>query len=182
MQGLSRHGWTGDVTVIAVETEGADCLSKAIQAGRQVTLPKITSIAKSLGVSRISSKTLDLYQRHSTIQSVVLSDAEAARACVRFANEQKMMVEPACGVSLAMCYNGLLKRLVPGFSSQSRVLMIVCGGTKTPKFSKFEMISEHVAKSRSGSNMDLNTLQEYDLSYGSHPTERETIVVNGMEL
>ena len=146
MQGLDRHGWTENTTVLAVETEGADCLSKAIQAGQQVTLPKITSIAKSLGVSRISSKTLDLYERHSTIQSVVLSDAEAARACVRFANDQKMMVEPACGVSLAMCYNGLLKELVPGFSSQSRMVMIVCGGMKAPNFSNSELRSEQDTK------------------------------------
>ena len=30
--------------------------------------------------------------------------------------------------------------------------------------------------------MDLNTLQEYDTKYGSRPVERETFVVNGVEL
>ena len=179
MQGLDRHGWTDNTTVLAVETDGADCLSKAIQAGQAVTLPKIASIAKSLGVSRISNKTLDFYNSHSTIQSVVLSDAEAARACVRFANDQKMIVEPACGVSLAMCYNGLLKELVPGFSPQSRVVVIVCGGINA---SKFPVLGEHHANFRIGSNMDLSTLQEYDAKYGDHPVERETFVVNGVEL
>jgi L-serine/L-threonine ammonia-lyase len=146
MLGLDRHGWMDSVTVLAVETDGADCLSQAVQAGEQVTLPKITSIAKSLGVTRVSSKTLDFFIQQPTLRSVVLDDAEAARACVRFANDEKMMVEPACGVSLAVCYNGILNELVPNFNRQSRVIVIVCGG----------------------SNIDLKTLQEYDMQYGSH--------------
>lgn len=134
MLGLDRYGWNKSVTVLALETEGADCLSQAIQADQQVTLSCITSIAKSLGVPCVSSRTLDLFKRRSNLYNVVLSDADAARACVRFADDHKMMVEPACGVSLALCYNGTLSRLIPNLNLRSRVVVIVCGGKMHANF------------------------------------------------
>jgi L-serine/L-threonine ammonia-lyase len=48
MLGLERYGWASMVTVIGMETHGADALSQSVLAGRLVTLPKITSIATSL--------------------------------------------------------------------------------------------------------------------------------------
>ena len=41
-----------------------------------------------------------------------------------------MIVEPACGVSLALIYRGLLKELIPDFGPASRIVVIVCGGRK----------------------------------------------------
>jgi L-serine/L-threonine ammonia-lyase len=128
--GLDVHGWGDEVAVLALETEGADCLSKSLQAGGQVTMQEITSIAKSLGVPRVSNKTWDLVQHRHSIRSVVLCDSDAAKACVRFAEEEKMIVEPACGVSLALIYRGLLEELIPDFGAGSRVVVIVCGGRK----------------------------------------------------
>lgn len=107
-------------------------------------MQEITSIAKSLGVARVSNKTWDLVQQRPNIRSVVLRDADAARACVRFAEEQKMIVEPACGVSLALFYDGLLEKLIPDFGPESRVIVIVCGG----------------------SNVDVERLLGYQLEYG----------------
>jgi L-serine/L-threonine ammonia-lyase len=130
MLGLDRCGWGDKVTVLALETEGADCLSRSLQAGAQVTMQEITSIARSLGVSRVSDKTWDLVQKHPNIRSIVLRDADAARACVRFAEEQKMIVEPACGVCLAMLYDDLLEELIPGLGPNSKVVVIVCGGER----------------------------------------------------
>ena len=128
MLGLDRHGWGHDVDVLALETEGADCLSRSLQAGGQVTMPEITSIARSLGVSRVSNRTWDLLQQRPNIRSVVLRDADAARACVRFAEDEKMIVEPACGVCLALVYDGLLEELIANLGPDSRVVVIVCGG------------------------------------------------------
>ena len=128
MLGLDRCGWGDKIAVLALETEGADCLSRSLQAGDQVTMQEITSIAKSLGVSRVSNKTWDLVRQRTNIHSVVLRDADAARACVRFAEEERMIVEPACGVCLAVIHNGLLEELIPDFSLESRVIVIVCGG------------------------------------------------------
>lgn len=128
IMGMDVHGWGDEVAVLALETEGADCLSKSLQAGGQVTMPEITSIAKSLGVARVSNKTWELVRQRRNIRSVVLRDGDAANACVRFAEEEKMIVEPACGVSLALIYSGLLEELIPDFGPESRVVVIVCGG------------------------------------------------------
>ena len=48
LQGLEEVGWGGVVPVLAAETQGADCLAASLDAGEVVTLPGITSVAKSL--------------------------------------------------------------------------------------------------------------------------------------
>lgn len=60
--------------------------------------------------------------------SVVLSDREAMEGCVRFAEDERIMVELACGVSVALCYGGRLKRVAPWLGEESRVVVVVCGG------------------------------------------------------
>jgi L-serine/L-threonine ammonia-lyase len=125
--GLDRYGWYDSVSVIGMETHGADSLSASIAAGELVTLPAITSIARSLGVTRVSEKTWEFAQR-GNVHNVVLSDAQAAMACVRLADEERIVVEPACGVSVAACYGQTLREVVPDFSEESRVVIIVCGG------------------------------------------------------
>jgi L-serine/L-threonine ammonia-lyase len=110
-----------------METRGADSLAESVRAGHVVTLPAITSIARSLGVTRVSDKTWAFAQQEN-VKSIVLSDAQAAIACVRLAAEEKIIVEPACGVSVAACYQDILQGIVPGFNKNSRVVIIVCGG------------------------------------------------------
>ena len=166
MRGLDRYGWGDSVTVLALETEGADCLSRSLRAGGQVTMQEITSIAKSLGVARVSDETWDLVQRRPNIRSVVLRDSDAARACVRFAEEERMIVEPACGVSLALLYDGLLEELVPGFSPESRVVVIVCGGKKGRDYSALGTLDRLNTNVATGSNIDVGKLFEYEVEYG----------------
>ena len=43
-----------DVTIVGVETKGADAMRQALDAGRPVTLPGITSIARTLGAPSVS--------------------------------------------------------------------------------------------------------------------------------
>lgn len=127
MLGLKRYGWSEDVTLIGMETQGADSLAESVRAGNLVTLPGITSIALSLGVTRVSEKTWEFAQL-SNVKSVVLSDGQAAMACVHLADEENIVVEPACGVSVAACYESILREVVPGFCRESKVVIIVCGG------------------------------------------------------
>ena len=51
--GMERVGWGSEVQVLAVETKGADSLYQSAKAGALQTLPRITSIASSLGVVRV---------------------------------------------------------------------------------------------------------------------------------
>jgi L-serine/L-threonine ammonia-lyase len=97
VEGLHRNG-LHTVPVIAVETEGAASYAAARAAGAPVTLPAITSIATSLGARRVMDHALAL--QHEVIP-VVVSDAQAVAACSRFADAMRVLVEPACGASLA---------------------------------------------------------------------------------
>jgi len=99
VEGLQRNGLR-HVPVIAVETDGAASFAAALRAGEPVTLPAITSIATSLGARRVMDHALALTRQHEII-SVVVSDAQAVRACARFAEAMRVLVEPACGASLA---------------------------------------------------------------------------------
>lgn len=121
MKGLERLGWH-DVAVVAVETRGADALSQSIEKNELVTLPAITSVAKSLGALRVAPEALAYARRHPTT-SVVVPDRAATAACVTFATEQRMLVEPACGASLSIVYDDH-----PAIRQARTVVVVVCGG------------------------------------------------------
>ncbi|XP_076453256.1 L-serine dehydratase/L-threonine deaminase-like [Babylonia areolata] len=131
LQGMSRAGWE-DVPVVAMETEGADCLNQSIEAGKIVKLPGISSIAKSLGACVVSTKTFEYYNSgRYTILSEKVTDKDVVNACLRFADDHRFIVEPACGASLAAVYSGVVQRLQESGrlpKSLSSVLVVVCGG------------------------------------------------------
>jgi len=121
LEGMHDVGWT-DVPVLAVETEGAASFAAAVQAGHLVTLDRITSVATTLGARRVAAKALEWTKRHP-ITPWQVSDREAVDACLRFADEHRVLVEPACGASLAAVYGRAnpLEGLRP-------IVVIVCGG------------------------------------------------------
>ncbi len=134
MEGLRNSPKT---KVIAVETHGADSLAQSIEAGYLVTLPGITSIATSLGATRVAPQALKYALDREKVKSVLVTDEQACRACVSFADGERMLVEPACGASLAVCYEeellkglGMEHGLGPGwrFGRESKVVVVVCGG------------------------------------------------------
>ena len=119
--GLRRNG-LGHVPVIAVETAGADSLAQAMAANKRITLPAITSIATSLGARQVSEQAFALSHQHP-VTSVVVPDQAAVQACLRFMDDQRVVVEPACGASLALVYADAAQ-----LASFKHVLVIVCGG------------------------------------------------------
>ena len=130
MQGCEAVGWEADTRVLAVETAGAESLNDSLMAGELVTMKKITSVAKSLGAARVANRAFELAQRKN-VNSVVLSDAEACMGCWRFVDDERILVEPACGVSIALAYQPeKLKQLVPGLNENSKVVIVVCGGSR----------------------------------------------------
>jgi L-serine/L-threonine ammonia-lyase len=119
--GLRRNALS-HIPVIAVETEGADSLHQSIAAGRLITLPAITSIATSLGARRVADEALAVTRTHP-ITSVTVTDKQAVDACLRFADEHRVLVEPACGAAIAVldAHPELMARF-------ARPLVEVCGG------------------------------------------------------
>lgn len=162
MLGVEDAEWDsrgGRPQVVAVETTGADSLNASVLAGSHVTLPAMTSIAISLGSTRVSSKTWDLARTKSDIlRSLVVSDADAAISCVRFADDARQVVEPACGATLAVAYRGDLRRqlgaeLSDEEWSRKTVVLVVCGGSGIT----LDLLSHYRETYRSQSSIQLES-------------------------
>lgn len=121
LEGMHRAGWT-DVPVVAVETHGAASLRAAIDAGAPVDIGRIESIATTLGARRVCDRVL-AWTREHPVMSWTVSDRAAVDACRRFADDHRVLVEPACGAALSVVYD----RAEPVARAAS-VLVVACGG------------------------------------------------------
>ena len=97
-------------------------MSRALDAGRPVTLPAITSIAKTLGAPSVSDTTLALAQKYLASVTVV-SDDEAMEALQFILERLKVLTEPAASCTLAAA-----ERLRENFTPESNLVLILCGG------------------------------------------------------
>ena len=121
LEGMHAVGW-GDVPVLAVETHGAASLRAAITAGQAVDIGKIASVATTLGARRVCDRVL-AWTREHPVTSWLVSDRDAVDACLRFADDHRVVVEPACGAALAAAYG----RAEPLAGAKS-MLVVACGG------------------------------------------------------
>ncbi|XP_029900664.1 serine dehydratase-like [Myripristis murdjan] len=132
VQGLKQVGWA-DVPIVAMETVGADCFNAALKAGKVVTLDDITSEAKCLGAKTVCRKAFEYSQSSDvTIISELVTDQQAFHAVQTFLDEERVLVEMACGAALAAIYSGVIRRLqdegrLP--APLGPLLVIVCGGS-----------------------------------------------------
>ncbi|HMR36798.1 pyridoxal-phosphate dependent enzyme [uncultured Paracoccus sp.] len=122
-EGLDRNGLS-HLPIVAVETQGADCLARALAAGENISIPAITSVATSLGANRVADHAFALAQSRN-LRSVTVTDAEALEACELFLHDHRVLVEPACGASLAIAYSERHRSALDGIGAP---LVIVCGG------------------------------------------------------
>jgi len=93
-----------------------------VAAGEIVELEGITSVATSLGARAVAPAALELARNHR-ITPYVVPDESAVAACSRFLDDHRVLVEPACGVSLSAVYENS-----PLLGDASTVLVVVCGG------------------------------------------------------
>lgn len=121
VRGLQDLGWR-DIPVITAETEGAASFAKSVASGSLVTLDKIDTVATSLGASRVAEQALKLVDEHPIYPQVV-TDTQAIHACKAFADDHRILVEPACGATLSLLYSQL-----PILDQYENILAIVCGG------------------------------------------------------
>ena len=88
------------------------------------------SIARCLGAKRVCKASYEWLSQHPVI-SHVLSDTEAVTACVRIADDHRILVPPSCGASLAAVYGNSLTELQSEGTLPSQlhnIVVIVCGG------------------------------------------------------
>mmetsp|Transcript_33352 Transcript_33352/g.94484 ORF Transcript_33352/g.94484 Transcript_33352/m.94484 type:complete len:156 (+) Transcript_33352:1213-1680(+) len=124
LQGLQEVKWDDKVLCLACETEGANALALSVEAKKQVHLSSITSLAKSLGSPYPSQALLDrCLQSPSMVKPWVCTDKQAVAACLRFAEDHRVLVEPACGAALAAVYDRC-----PELETTESVVVEVCGG------------------------------------------------------
>lgn len=116
------------INLIAIETDGTDSLAAAIAKNSLVSLPSITSQATSLGAIRVSETTFQYAVAPPPgikVHSTVLTDAEAARGCLRLADDERILVELACGVCIETAIGDAAKAIstsavpVPATESQA---------------------------------------------------------------
>jgi len=119
--GLQRNDWQ-DIPILAVETKGADSLAVAAVAKEHIGLSAISSIATSLGATKVAGQAFSLLREYS-ISPLVVSDKQAVDACLSFLDQHRVLVEPACGASLAAVYQQSEILL-----NKKNILVIVCGG------------------------------------------------------
>ncbi|KAK4611882.1 L-serine dehydratase [Fulvia fulva] len=129
MQGVAKNFSSSPPHIIATETFGADSLAQSFQAGELITLPAITSIATTLGARTVSRQAFEYAMDKKAVTCAVFEDKDAVDACRRFADDERILVEPSCGVALAVCYMGRLKQLMPRLTEDSKVVVVVCGGS-----------------------------------------------------
>ncbi|WP_433898045.1 pyridoxal-phosphate dependent enzyme [Pseudomonas sp. PSE1(2024)] len=121
LTGLLRHN-RRDCRIITCETTGAASLAAAVQAGHPVRLSRIDTVATSLGAAQVAAWPVEHIGEFDH-ECLVLSDDDAIMGVVRYASDLRQLVEPACGVSLAVAYLDH-----PALAGARDVVVIVCGG------------------------------------------------------
>ena len=193
-QSMDNHQMS-KTTILALETAGAESLNAALQAKEVITLPKITSQATSLGIARVTDATYKYAQR-GNVRSVVLPDAEAAMGCWRLADDERIIVELACGINVALCYDGRLeKALGRPVRPEDKVVIVLCGGSNvTSKMlcdwrNEYAYIEEETEARRRksdsalGSETQSETGSVKDMDMGNVPSEySKPIVIEGIEV
>ena len=110
-----------ETNLAGVETQGADCMRRSIDAGQIVELQAITSIADSLGAKRTSERQFQIV-RDYVGQVAVVDDKSTVKALLRLLHEDKILTEPAA----ACCVAALLQNEIK-VTPKSKVVVIICG-------------------------------------------------------
>ena len=104
---------TKKIGVFIGETHGADSLYQALEKKEKVTLPGITSIAKSLGSLQAHSLYEYILEESSSYKndavqvcSYRISDKDALSGVLQFKADTGSLVEPACGAGTFLAYGG----------------------------------------------------------------------------
>lgn len=101
VQKLKDSGY-GSPKVLAVETEGGDSFNASVKAGKLVTLPAITTIATSLGATRVAEQAFAWVEKaQGDLISAVVTDKDAVDAMVKFLDHARILVESACSATIA---------------------------------------------------------------------------------
>jgi threonine dehydratase len=112
------------VRVWGVETEKAQTMGKALEAGKVVQITP-TSLAKTLGAYTIAEDALTLAQEHLA-GYITVSDQEAIAAQQVLLERAKVLTELA-----ASCTLPAAQKVKGHFSREDHVVLLLCGGNES---------------------------------------------------
>ncbi|MGV9905896.1 threonine/serine dehydratase [Streptomyces sp. NPDC003388] len=113
------------VRVWGVETEGAEAMSGALQAGGPRQVP-VSSLVTTLSAPSVSQLTYD-HVSALVEEVLVVPDREAVRGCLDLADRAKLWTEPAAG-----CLLPAARRVLSRVGDGARLGLVVCGGNSAP--------------------------------------------------
>ncbi|ENV18572.1 pyridoxal-phosphate dependent enzyme [Acinetobacter guillouiae] len=119
--GLKKHG-LAHIPIYAVETQGTASLHVSIVAKQHVELDQVSGIATTLAAKKVCQNAFEVSQALE-VRSLVVSDQDTVDACLKFIDDHRILVEPACGATLSVLYDQAIQ-----FKPTDQVLVIVCGG------------------------------------------------------
>lgn len=119
--GLKKHG-LAHIPIYAVETQGTASLHASIVAKQHVELDQVSGIATTLAAKKVCQNAFEVSQALE-VRSLVVSDQDTVDACLKFVDDHRILVEPACGATLSVLYDQAIQ-----FKPADQVLVIVCGG------------------------------------------------------
>ncbi len=125
ISGISQYAKSinPNIIIYGAQTIGADAMAKSLQANKIISLPAITSIAISLGVTRVAERTFEIVKKNVD-QVVAVSDAEAIRDLKDILDNDKLLVEPASSCTLS----ALISEQLPSIKGK-KVAAIMSGGS-----------------------------------------------------
>ena len=129
LEGCQRQSSASQTKIIASETDGASSFAQAWEAQQVVTLPGIDSVATSLGATSVTPVALERANAHAgKFAAATCTDKECVEACLKFAQDHRILVEPACGAALAIAYTPRLRE--SHFKDvDGPIVLQVCGGS-----------------------------------------------------
>ncbi|HSW94521.1 MAG TPA: threonine/serine dehydratase [Gammaproteobacteria bacterium] len=110
------------IRVYGSETLGADAMAKSLAAGKIVALSKVTSIAISLGATKVAERTFEIVKKYVD-RVLTVSDEDAVRELRAILADDKLFVEPASSCALSAVMSGNLPDL-----KGKKIAVVLSGG------------------------------------------------------
>lgn len=124
ISGISQYAKSKkpDITIYGTQTIGADAMSKSLQADKIIAIPAVSSVATSLGATKVSERTFNIVKRNVN-KVVTVSDEEAIHELKDILDQDKLLVEPASSCNLSALISGKLPNI-----QGKKIGVILCGG------------------------------------------------------
>lgn len=123
ISGIAHYAksFNAQIEIYGVETIGADAMSRSLEAGKIVALQNITSIAISLGASKVAERTFAIVKKYVK-KVVTVSDNEAIQGLKEILEKEKLLVEPASACAIA----AVMYKKIPDIKNK-KVAVILSG-------------------------------------------------------